>query len=134
MPDPLMDDTPLQGPALPDVCDYCQQFIRAGTAVYGRVRDSSSVHPTDPAQDGQRVLTCCSPAHLAELQQHYRHRPFVSEELWAMKIDRTMRQHPHRLTNDQLMQETGLNLIQLEAAATWRHRRHYGNPQSAGER
>ncbi|MCX2182670.1 hypothetical protein KV205_19355 [Streptomyces sp. SKN60] len=108
-------------------------LIPVGTAVYGRVRDSSSVHPINPARDGQRVLTCCSAAHLAELQQHYRRRPFVNEELWAMKIDRAMRQHSHRLTNEQLIRETGLNLIQLEASATWRYRRHYDIPKSAGE-
>lgn len=69
------------------------------------------------------MVACCV-EHLGELQQHYRERPFVTEELWVVKIDRVLWQHPAGLRNEQLARETRLNLIQVEAAARWRLRDH----------
>ncbi len=112
-PRPEADD-----PGLPDICDLCHQAFPAGEGVYGRVRDSSWADPADPEHDGRRPITACGTAHLADLQQRYLHRPFVNEELWAAKIDRAQTQHPH-LSQEQLAKETGLNLLQLEAAARW---------------
>jgi hypothetical protein len=116
-----VDDGPLpQDFSLPDLCDLCHQAIEPGATVYGKVRDSSFAHPADPEQDGRRLLIACSVSHLADLQQQDRDRPFVNEELWLLKIDRAMRQHPNELTTEQFAKATGLNLLQLEAAATWR--------------
>ncbi|MER7960275.1 hypothetical protein [Streptomyces sp. NPDC096030] len=109
-----------QGAALTGVCDLCRTNIAADQAVYGQVRDSSFAHPTDPQKDGMRRVTACSVDHLADLQQLYRERPFVKEELWEAKIDRAMQQHHFRLSNEQLVEATGLNLLQIEAAARWR--------------
>ncbi|MEV6329254.1 hypothetical protein [Streptomyces sp. NPDC051909] len=67
-------------------------------------------------------MVACGVEHLAELQQLYRERPFVNEELWTAKIDRAIRQNPYGLNNEALAKETGLNLIQIEAAAAWRLR------------
>ncbi|MFK0238835.1 hypothetical protein [Streptomyces vinaceus] len=111
-----------EGAAATVTCDLCQLLVPTGQAAYGQVRDSSFAHPVDPQQDGIRLVTACSVDHLAELQQLYRGRPFVNEELWAAKIDRAMAQHHFRLSNEELVKETGLNLLQLEAAAGWRLR------------
>ncbi|MER7341368.1 hypothetical protein ABT403_26470 [Streptomyces sp. NPDC000075] len=40
------------------------------------------------------------------------------------KIDRVLAQHLQGLRNGQFAQETGLNLLQIEAAATWRLQGH----------
>ncbi|MFI8293689.1 STAS domain-containing protein [Streptomyces sp. NPDC085614] len=107
---------------LPDICDLCRRAIPVGATVYGHAADSSFAHPFDPEQDGNRPLLACSPAHLADLQQQYRSRPFVDTELWAVKIDNAMRRHRYGLSIDRLCEETGLSLIQVEAAVTWRRR------------
>ncbi|MGW2747354.1 hypothetical protein [Streptomyces sp. NPDC001450] len=106
-------------PALPAFCDLCRASIAPGQAVSGQVKDSSFAHPVDPRQDGIRIVTACCADHLAELQRQYDERPFVTEELWVAQIDRAMQQHRTGLSNDQLVRETGLNLLQLEAAARW---------------
>ncbi|MFJ7206143.1 STAS domain-containing protein [Streptomyces sp. NPDC098789] len=106
---------------LPDVCDLCHAVAPEGTAVYGEAADSSFVDPADPGQDGRRPLLTCSPAHLTELQQHYDRRPFDEAELWAVKIDEAMHQHPLGLTIEALCEATGLTVSQIETAATSRH-------------
>ncbi|MFG2123837.1 hypothetical protein [Streptomyces sp. NPDC048710] len=108
-----------EGPVLPSFCDLCRASIAPGQAVNGQVKDSSFAHPVDPQQDGIRIVTACCADHLAELQRQYGERPFVTEELWVAMIDRAMQQHRMGLSNDQLVRETGLNLLQLEAAARW---------------
>lgn len=112
--DPLVEDA---GPRA--FCDLCRASIAPGQAVYGQVRDSSFAHPVDPQQDGNRMVTSCCVDHLAELQRQFRERPFVTEELWVAKIDQVMQRHHVGLSNEQLVRETGLNLLQLEAAARW---------------
>ncbi|MFJ9870132.1 hypothetical protein [Streptomyces sp. NPDC101165] len=100
-------------------CELCRASIAPGRAVNGQVKDSSFAHPVDPQQDGIRMVTACCADHLAELQRQYDERPFVTEELWVAKIDLAMQQRRMGLSNDQLVRETGLNLLQLEAAARW---------------
>ncbi len=120
-PKTAVDGTPWSAD-LPDVCDLCRTATPAGTAVHGHAADSSFAHPLDPGQDGHRPLLACTPAHLADLRQRYSQRPFVDAELWAVKIDGAMRRHPYGLSIDSLREETGLTVIQIEEAETWRHR------------
>ncbi|MBT2365722.1 hypothetical protein J7E88_10430 [Streptomyces sp. ISL-10] len=116
----MNDSLQTDDPALPDICDLCRRAIPAGEAAYGRVPDSSWADPVDRELDGWRPIVACGIKHLADMQQYYRQRPFVNEELWAMKIDRAQSaQHPLQLNQEQLTRETGLNLLQIEAAARW---------------
>ncbi|WP_043267532.1 hypothetical protein [Streptomyces sp. CT34] len=47
------------------------------------------------------------------LQQDYRNRPFVNEELWAGKLARALRAQPS------LAEATGLNYIRIEQSPSW---------------
>lgn len=100
-------------------CDLCRASIAPEQALNEQVKDSSFAHPFDPRQDGMRTVTACCADHLAELQRQYGERPYVTEELWVARIDRAMQQHRMGLSNEQLVRETGLTLLQLEAAARW---------------
>ncbi|MEW2437308.1 hypothetical protein AB0952_24660 [Streptomyces caniferus] len=86
--------------------------------VLSLVRDSSCIHPYDPDQDGERRLTACGTEHLGELQERYRARPFVKEEVWAGKIARARHTQPD-LDEEELVDMTGLNFIQIEHALAW---------------
>jgi hypothetical protein len=108
---------------LPEVCDLCCVVIANGSECYAIAPDSSVIHAGDPKLDGQRVLSACSPHHLGELQQQYRQRPFVNEEQWAGKIRRAMADHPLGLSQEQLIEATGLNLLQIERAVAWERER-----------
>ncbi|MFJ9850381.1 hypothetical protein [Streptomyces sp. NPDC101150] len=103
----------------PGLCDLCGEPIPPQSQLFSLVPDSSVTHPSDPGQDGQRLLAACSSEHLAELQQQYRQRPYVNEELWAGKIARALRAHPEGLDEDQLAQATGLNFVQIEHTLSW---------------
>lgn len=107
----------------PEQCDLCGATISSGSGVYARVQDSSVVHGSDPALDGQRFLTACSPDHLGELQERYRRRPFVNEELWVGKVGRALREHPFGMSEEQLVEATGLNLLQIGRAVAWKKER-----------
>ncbi|MCX5446433.1 hypothetical protein [Streptomyces nigrescens] len=96
------------------------------------VRDSSFLHPYDPDLDGLRRLGACGPAHLRELQQLYRQRPFVKEELWAGKIARALRTQPD-LNEGELADVTGLNYIQIERSLTWESERFLREQTSPNE-
>ena len=100
----------------------CGRPVPAGTQTYSLVPDSSFLHPYDPDHDGLRRLAACGPAHLSELQQQYRTRPFVKEELWAGKAARALRTQPN-LDEDELADVTGLNYIQIERSLTWESER-----------
>ncbi|KOG41258.1 hypothetical protein [Streptomyces decoyicus] len=106
------DDRPATT-SIPGSCDLCGAAVPPAAQLFSLVRDSSSIHPYDPDQDGGRLLAACSPGHLGELQQHYRRRPFVNEERWAGKIARALRTQPD-LDEEELAQVTGLNFIQIE--------------------
>lgn len=118
---------PEEAEPLPGMCGLCGASVVDGTGVHAIVPDSSAIHVHDPALDGNRSLTACSTAHLGELQQHYHARPFVNAELWAGKIARALRRHPEGLSRERLVAETGLNLLQIDAAAKWtnHHPRHH---------
>jgi hypothetical protein len=107
--------------AEPDLCDLCGTVLWSGSEIRGLVADSSAVHPDDPALDGERALTACSTAHMAELQEQYRRRPFENRELWAGKVSRVLEQHPQGLSRERLVEETGLNLLQIEAGVAWQN-------------
>lgn len=100
------------------LCDLCGMRLPATAQVYSLVPDSSFLHPYDPDLDGLRRLAACGPAHLKELQQQYRKRPFLKEELWAGKITRALRNQPD-LDAEELADVTGLNFIQIERSLTW---------------
>ncbi|GAA2698800.1 hypothetical protein [Nonomuraea recticatena] len=110
-----MDSEKPEGPQL---CGWCGMAIHDGMEVHGMARDSSVTHASDPARDGQRFLTSCSREHLAALQEHYRHRPFVDEELWAGKMARAL-DRSEALTVEQLEEVTGLSREQIERCVAW---------------
>ncbi|GAA2355087.1 hypothetical protein [Nonomuraea africana] len=105
-------------PDVPQLCGWCGMAIQDGTEVHGVVPDSSVTHASDPACDGQRFLTTCSREHLAALQEHYRRRPFIEEELWAGKIARAL-DRSEALTAEQLEEVTGLRREQIERCVAW---------------
>ncbi|MGW1377459.1 hypothetical protein ACWD6P_24755 [Streptomyces sp. NPDC002446] len=107
----------------PGLCDLCGLPIPPSTQIFSLVQDSSVTHPYDPEQDGQRLLAACGPEHLSELQQRYRQRPYVKEELWAGKIARALRAHPEGLDEEGIVQATGLNFIQIERTLSWESER-----------
>ncbi|MFE9139485.1 hypothetical protein [Streptomyces sp. NPDC007355] len=109
-------------------CDRCGTFSTPGSEIHALVADSSAVYGQDPLLDGRRILTACSPKHLAELQHHYRQRLFVDAELWAGKVALALQRHPDGLSTRQLAQKTGLTPSQVEHAITWRHENHPDPP------
>ncbi|MFB6437084.1 hypothetical protein ACFCVY_09905 [Streptomyces sp. NPDC056411] len=117
----------------PGLCDLCGGFIPSDLQIFSLVPDSSVIHPDDPGQDGQRLLAACSPEHLAELQQQYRQRPYVNEELWSGKIARALRAHPEGLDEEQLVHATGLNFIQIEHTLSWESERFLCHQIGEGE-
>ncbi|QZY20036.1 hypothetical protein [Streptomyces decoyicus] len=112
-----MDDSE-EPPVAPGVCDLCGMPLPPTTQIYSLVPDSSFIHPNDPDHDGLRRLAACGPDHLSELQQQYRTRPFVKEELWAGKVARALRTQPD-LDEEELADMTGLNYLQIERSLTW---------------
>lgn len=118
----MNDSDRLAATSNPGACDLCRVAIPSAARLFSLVRDSSSIHPYDPDQDGGRLLTACNPDHLGELQQHYRLRPFVNEELRAGKITRALRTQPG-LDEEELAQVTGLNFLQIEHTLTWESER-----------
>ncbi|WP_411130355.1 hypothetical protein [Streptomyces sp. x-19] len=105
------------------LCDLCGRTIPPSMRIFSLAPDSSVIHPDDPHQDGQRLLVACSAEHLGELQQQYRQRPYLKEELWAGKITRALRAHPEGLDEAGLVQATGLNIIQIEHTLSWESER-----------
>lgn len=129
--------------AAPDVgagwCDLCGLPIPSSTQLFSLVPDSSAIHPDDPEQDGQRLLAACGPECLGVLQQRYRQRPYVREELWAGKIARALDAHPEGLDEAGLVRATGLNIIQIEHTLSWeserflRQQTHSGDHRNPGQ-
>ncbi|MGP3980086.1 hypothetical protein [Streptomyces sp. KR80] len=52
--------------------------------------------------------------------EHYS-RPFVDAELWAGKIARVLQEHPDGFSEEELVEETGLDLGQIEAGVMWQN-------------
>jgi hypothetical protein len=105
--------------ALPELCDLCGALTWDSARWSAVVPDSSSI-TVDPEFDGKRLIVGCSRQHLAALAEQYKNRPFVDAELWQGKIARAMQQHPHGVSPEDLAEETGLSLQQIEAGVTWR--------------
>lgn len=105
-----------------DICDLCARRLTEGCRL-GVVRDSSAVHARTPARDGRRLIVACSPEHLAALQQEYRARPFVPEELWAGQIDRALAHRPPPPTREALSAATGLGTLEIQRALAWKKHR-----------
>ncbi len=128
--------------AQPELCDRCGAVIDDGSELYAVVRDSSVVHAHDPKLDGGRMIVACSREHLRDLQEQYRQRPFVDAELWAGKIYRAMDEHPAGMSEEELVEATGLTPAQIELGVLWQnlgalrwHQRfgQGGNPDAADE-
>lgn len=115
----------------PKPCAWCGMAISDGTEINGMAPDSSVTHADNPACDGKRFLTACSREHLVALQEHYRHRPFVEEELWAGKIARAL-DSPHVLTAEDLEKVTGLSRQQIQRSVAWLEAQIYAFPDPSG--
>lgn len=107
-----------------DICDLCARRLTEGCQL-GVVPDSSAIHARSPARDGRRLVVACSPEHLAILQQEYRSRPYVPEELWAGQIDRALELRPRPLTRDALSAATGLSPLEIQRALAWKKHRDW---------
>ncbi|QNA75382.1 hypothetical protein C8250_028955 [Streptomyces sp. So13.3] len=103
----------------PELCDWCGRTWRNG--VLALVRDSSAVHAHDPGKDGKRLIVACSALHLAQLQEEYRQRPFINEELWAWQIVRALTGVATGATVDLIAFATGLIVPQIHRAIAWRN-------------
>ncbi|WP_431903318.1 hypothetical protein [Nonomuraea sp. bgisy101] len=112
-------DKPGKEDVSPALCDWCGAVISAGAELYSMALDSSVIHASNPRFDGRRFLTACTHEHLAALDEHYRRRPFVDEELWAGKIARVMDSTTEPLTLADLVDATGLSREQVERSMAW---------------
>ncbi len=119
----------------PTMCDLCGVQLTPATQVFSLVPDSSTIHPYNADLDGMRRLAACSADHLGELQQRYRQRPYIKEELWAGKIARALRLQPD-LNEEELAEVTDLNFLQIERSLTWESERFLRDtaPEADGER
>ncbi|MFJ3245218.1 hypothetical protein ACIP6V_14855 [Streptomyces sp. NPDC088770] len=119
------------GEPLPlELCDLCGATFPQDDAVRGWVPDSSCVHPTNDWFDGMRRVTACGDAHFAAVQDEYRHRDFVPEELWAAKIVRAFGAGTQVTTLEELGRRTGLHEPEIRRAVAWHnaHRRRQTPP------
>ncbi|WP_328419165.1 hypothetical protein [Streptomyces sp. NBC_00443] len=65
-----------------------------------------------------RQLIACCEEHLDLVRCAFTSR-FVKEELWAAKIARVLRAHPAGVSEEQLTEESGLSIIQIEHTLAW---------------
>ncbi|MFE4309188.1 hypothetical protein ACFRR6_24425 [Streptomyces sp. NPDC056891] len=107
--------------AHPELCDQCGAVIDDGSELYAVVRDSAVVHAHDPKLDGRRMIVACSREHQRDLEEQYRRRPFIDAELWAGKIYRAMDEHPDGMSEEKLVEETGLTPAQIELGVLWQN-------------
>ncbi|MFF6995307.1 hypothetical protein ACFY93_10160 [Streptomyces sp. NPDC008313] len=114
-----------------ELCDLCGAVVPKDRTVSEYVPDSSSAQPAGDWFDGLRLITACTDAHLEELREHYRRRPFVDEELAAAKIGRALSTSLPGLTMDQLGCRTGLDEPDIRRAIAWHNaqlrERHVGS-------
>lgn len=117
-----------EGEGPPELCDWCGRTWRDG--VLALVPDSSAVHTSDPDKDGKRLIVACPAEHLAELQEEYRQRSFVSEELWAWQIVRALTSATPGTTAKLLAHMAGLTIPQIVQAIAGRNEPflHLRNP------
>ncbi|MGW1617377.1 hypothetical protein ACWCQZ_50455 [Streptomyces sp. NPDC002285] len=105
--------------AQPELCDLCGAVTWDSARWTAVVPDSSSI-TVDPEFDGKRLIVGCSREHLAALTDCYKHRPFMDAELWSGKIARVIQQHPDGISPQDLAEETGLDMDQIETGVSWR--------------
>lgn len=112
----------------PEICDWCGRTWRDG--VLALVLDSSAVYAHDPDKDGKRLIAACSAEHLAQLQEEYRQRPFVCEELWAWQIARALTSTAPGASTELITHLTGLTTTQINQAIAWHTQQltHVSNP------
>jgi hypothetical protein len=102
-----------------DRCGVCGRSVSAD-GIREVVPDSSYLHPSDAAQDGQRPLVACDKDHFDEIAASYRERLYVDEELWAGKVSRAVQQAwPGGVWGEELERATGLTGQQIVSAAEW---------------
>ncbi|MEU7058036.1 hypothetical protein [Streptomyces sp. NPDC046197] len=116
-------DAESAAPCPVELCDLCAVSFPKSEAVCGYVPDSSSAHPTNDWFDGLRLVTACGDVHFRAVQERYRHRPFVAEELWAAKIARALSCGPPVLDVVQLACRTGLHETQIRRGVAWHNER-----------
>ncbi|MFF7457044.1 hypothetical protein [Kitasatospora sp. NPDC008115] len=106
-----------------DLCDHCGQVVLDVELLGALVPDSSAVHAFDPGLDGRRVVTACSPEHLAVLIDLYRNRPFVHEEQWAAKVCRTLAEYDEPVPLALVAALSGLSEHQAQCGVDWHNAR-----------
>jgi len=111
-----------------ELCDLCAAIFTDSEAVRGYVPDSSCVSSRNDWYDGLRLITVCGPDHFAVMEEIYRRRPFIQEELWAAKITRALTTGPPVLTVVELACRTGLHEPEIRRAIAWHNER--GGPRT----
>lgn len=106
-------------PSSAAACEQCGTGLSGWLPVVAVMPDSSAVDPLHPERDGWRLLAACSEACLEALEERFRRRPFVAEELWAGKLMRVLRAHPQGALPLQLLHESGLAPTQMRAGFAW---------------
>ncbi len=110
-----------------ELCDLRGAAFAESEAVRGYVPDSSSVNSDNDWIDGLRLITACSEARFALMQDNCRHRLFTYEELWAAKTNRALTTGPPVLSIEQLGCRTG-----LRTGDRTRHRLARRTPRASG--
>jgi hypothetical protein len=122
----------LPHPDKPELCDLCNALVTDGTERYAFVTDSSVIHPSDPALDGERLVVACCADHMRRLRVEAAARPYVEAELWARKLLRAMEDAKQagrtRLSVEELRRASGLTNEQIRAAVEWMEREDHDDP------
>jgi hypothetical protein len=100
-------------------CGHCTKLIPVDRVLRALVLDSSVIHPSDPSQDGYRVVTACANDHLHRLIEQARHS-WVDEQLWFGKLCRaSLRPDLRDASMDRLADYAGLTADALRRALAW---------------
>jgi hypothetical protein len=122
----------LPHPDRPELCDLCGVLVTNGTERYAFVPDSSVIHPSDPALDGERLVVACCADHMGRLRVEAAARPFVEAELWARKLLRAVEDAGEAgrtgVSVEELRQATGLTGEQIRTAVEWMKREANDDP------
>ncbi|UYB40953.1 hypothetical protein SLV14_003633 [Streptomyces sp. Je 1-4] len=120
-----------------DTCDQCGGLLQLGLyegddPLLTVLPDSSAIYQDNPKRDGTVMVMVCSAECLQKIEEKFRQRPFVHEELWAGKIVRAIMEHPQGLSPRELDRETGLKPSQILAGLAWLEERRRGSKRSGG--
>jgi hypothetical protein len=96
-----------------DMCDQCggvllKELYEGDDPLLRPVPDPSTIYWDNPERDGTRMVMVCSAGCLWKIEERFRRRPFVRQELWAGKIVRAIMIHQRELRPWELERETGL--------------------------